>query len=201
MNNGVLAPRGWHCFSLYGSSGTVVLVTPRPIDVKRIYEPNFKLAGNGIEFGYTLGGTSGRFEVARVAAKFFPIARDLIDRAAKEEKEIGVPFDLSGNAFLHDRIVSRTDTVVRFVTPDKKQGLGTSNRLAPNASPVEGMTALIIDGGETDLIELNVCLARKDLDLIPTIQSVVEANHGDPLSSAPLRNPTEVNAAAPRRPR
>jgi hypothetical protein len=32
VSRGVLAPRGWFCFGVYGSSGSAFLVTPEPID-------------------------------------------------------------------------------------------------------------------------------------------------------------------------
>lgn len=201
INNGVLGPRGWHCFSLYGSSGTTVLVSPEPIDPKRALDTHFKLRGDGIEFGYLLSGTSGRFEVAQVSAAFFPSERDFVAGVAKEEKDIGIPFDLSGKAFRNDRILNRTEKSVRLRTPAGKQGWGTRGRMAANRSPIEGLAALVVDGGETDLIELNIRLPRKDLDLVPVIQSVAEANHGAPLSATPLQNLPEEGKFDPRRPR
>ncbi len=145
------------------------------------------------------GGTSGRFEVAKVSSKFFPIAHGLVASVAKEEKEIGIPFDLSGNEFRNDQIVSRTDKVVRFITPAGKHGLGTDDRFVPNRSPVAGLAALVFDDGETDLMLLNARLPLKDRDLLPAIQSVAEANHGDPLSDTSLQDLPEEGATAPRR--
>ncbi len=34
LDLGVLAPRGWHCFGVYGSSGEALYVTPDPVDAK-----------------------------------------------------------------------------------------------------------------------------------------------------------------------
>jgi hypothetical protein len=201
VNNGVLAPRGWHCFSLYGSSGTTVLVTPEPIDRKRVFDPKFKVTGDGVEFGYILGGTSGRFEVAQVSSRLFPIAGDFVEGVVREEKNIGVPFPISRKPFPDDRILNRTDTAVRFVTAPQRQGLGTQSRLASNHSPIEGLAALVKDSGELDLIELNLRVPDKDLNLVPLIQSVAEANHGDPLSDTPLQGLAEEGTAAARRPR
>lgn len=202
VNNGVLAPRGWHCFSLYGSSGASVYVTPEPIDGRTLIQDGAsRFKGEGIAFSSILGGTSGRFEVAKVSSKFFPIAHGLVASVAKEEKEIGIPFDLSGNEFRNDQIVSRTDKVVRFITPAGKHGLGTDDRFVPNRSPVAGLAALVFDDGETDLMLLNARLPLKDRDLLPAIQSVAEANHGDPLSDTSLQDLPEEGATAPRRPR
>jgi hypothetical protein len=91
--------------------------------------------------------------------------------------------------------------VVRFVTSAQKQGLGTESKPAPNSSPIEGLAALVKDDGQLDLIELNARVSAADLDLVPVIQSVAEANHGDPLSDTPLQGLPEEGAAAPRRPR
>ncbi len=202
VNNGVLAPRGWHCFSLYGSSGTTVLVAPDPFDVKHVFDRKFKLSGDAVEFGYLLGGTSGRFEVAQVASTFFPVARDFVNAVAKEEKEIGLPFDLSGKDFRKDRIVNRTNKTARLVTPAGQQGWGTRDRLAANETPIEGLAVLITDEpAYPDLIELNLRLPQKDRDLVAVIQSVAEANRGNPLSDTPLRGLPEEGTAGHRRPR
>ena len=39
---GVLAPRGWHCFSTYGSGGSNLFVSPDPIDTTELFSPDWK---------------------------------------------------------------------------------------------------------------------------------------------------------------
>lgn len=188
---GVLAPRGWRCFSLYGSSGASVYVTPGAIDGRRLLgNDNFRFRGEAVEFSYMLGGTSGRFEVADISSRLFPIAHAYVNRVAREQKDIGgLPLQISGKPFPDDRIIRRTNMVVRLVTPPRKQGFGTNAKLAPNDAPIEGLAALIRAPGGFDLIELNIRLPQKDADLVSTIQSIAEANHGDPLSDTPLQEP------------
>jgi hypothetical protein len=182
--------RGDGIVFLYGSSGSVVFVSPDPIDRRRIFEPAYRFKENVVEFGYTLGGTSGRFEVAAVSSRLFPIARDFVNAVAKDQKDIGgPPLDLGQKSLANDRIVGRSDTVVRFVTSAGHKGLGTRSRLAVNASPIDGFAALVKDGGDWDLIELNIRLPAKDRDFVLAIQSVAERNHGASLTNALLHNP------------
>ena len=50
---GVLAPRGWHCFGVYGSNGSGLLVTPEELDPgKFIMQPEFRTKGYAVELRY-----------------------------------------------------------------------------------------------------------------------------------------------------
>ena len=70
---GVLAPRGWHCFSTYGSNGASLFVSPEPMDSKTLLSLDWKgFTGPAIQISVSDGGTSGRFEVAKVIARVFP---------------------------------------------------------------------------------------------------------------------------------
>jgi hypothetical protein len=70
---GVLAPRGWHCFSTYGSNGSNLFVSPVPIDGKALFSADWKgFMGDVVQLSVMDGGTSGRFEVAKVVARVFP---------------------------------------------------------------------------------------------------------------------------------
>lgn len=50
---GVLAPRGWYCFGAYGSSGSALLVSPRPIDTASMFSTWDGLAGYSRDGGRT----------------------------------------------------------------------------------------------------------------------------------------------------
>src|SRR6202007_2816920 len=67
---GVFAPRGWHCRVWYGSSGSALVVSPVSIDSPYFPPPKFR--GQAVEMQGILGGTSGRFGVARYASRLFP---------------------------------------------------------------------------------------------------------------------------------
>ena len=41
----VLAPRGWHCVGLYGSSGSFLIVTPEPHDAKDFSDRETRVSG------------------------------------------------------------------------------------------------------------------------------------------------------------
>ena len=47
---GVLAPRGWHCFGLYGSNGSRLIVVPRPLASNDFFgKQQFRAAGPVVE--------------------------------------------------------------------------------------------------------------------------------------------------------
>jgi len=67
---GVLAPRGWYCFGIYGSSGSVLFVGPQPTDTANLHS-----AGPAILISHTSGEGSGAVEVAKIMARVFPAYR------------------------------------------------------------------------------------------------------------------------------
>jgi hypothetical protein len=70
---GTLAPRGWHCFGTYGSSGTNLYVSPEPLSSADVFSTNWKgFSGPVVQLSVEDGGTSGRFAVARTIARVFP---------------------------------------------------------------------------------------------------------------------------------
>jgi hypothetical protein len=87
----VLARRGWSCVGIEGSGGSILFVTPKPIDLKNYFSDKWKgIDGDGIQIAYALPGTSGRFEAARIAARVFPEARRYVEagRAAHDRSLI-----------------------------------------------------------------------------------------------------------------
>jgi len=76
---GVLAPRGWRCFSTYGSNGSSLFVSPEAFDATRMFSTDWKsFAGPAIQISIADGGTSGRFQVAKVIARVFPDRRQFV---------------------------------------------------------------------------------------------------------------------------
>lgn len=80
---GVLAPRGWHCFGTYGSSGGSLTVSPYSLTFDNLGTLN----GPFIEVTELSGETSGRFRVARVIARVFPTQREFAESVIKEGLE------------------------------------------------------------------------------------------------------------------
>lgn len=160
---GVLAPRGWSCFSLYGSSGVVLVVAERSLGSPPL-GPGFRVTGNGVVLSQSYGGTSGRFEVARAINRFFPAHRAF----ARYVADLGMVDDLDEPLLPSDQIARRDESSVSFVTLPHMDGLGTSGRLSPNDNRVVG-GVLIVPGEEPDLFQISVRLGRQaqaDEDLI-----------------------------------
>lgn len=79
---GVFAPRGWHCRTWHGSNGAFIIVTPTapPETI-----PRESVKGQGAMAIESQGGTSGRFDVAEVSARIFPVVMaDFIARIKAE---------------------------------------------------------------------------------------------------------------------
>jgi hypothetical protein len=145
----VLAPAGWHCLELEGSNGSAIVVTPQahPGDFFFTSSPR---RGPIVQLAYSFGGTSGRFDVAEVAARMFPIARDFV-KSVEAEGLRDTPF--ATGPYRTDRIVERSATRVRYVTPPGRQGLGTRARLAPSDLPIDGLE-ILKPGDDMDLVSL-----------------------------------------------
>jgi hypothetical protein len=84
---GVLAPRGWHCFGMYGSAGATLTVTPEPHRADEFFNEKFGLSGPAVQLSWISTDTSGRFEAARVVARLFPAKRDFVQRVIQEGLE------------------------------------------------------------------------------------------------------------------
>ncbi len=170
---GVLAPRGWHCFAIYGSNGTILFINPNPIDSKAFFSQDWKgFAGQAIQISIAEGGTSGRFEVAKVIARVFPAYKQFAQNVIAEGLEPAS--DFPSGPYASDKLTYRGKNIVEFETPANTAGMGTDSRLLPNASPIDGVA--IITGTDTDLIQLSARVSVKDRDLIPLIVQQVESD-------------------------
>ena len=153
-DHGVLAPRGWHCFGLYGSNGAILIVTPQRLGARELLQgATPSLHGPAIQISDSLGGTSGRFEVARVIALAFPAQMDFARRVAAE----GIGDPLPSGPYPADRIVRLRPTVVGYRTPAGREGLGTASRLAADDRPIDGL-AILSTSDDWALIKVDVRL-------------------------------------------
>lgn len=170
---GVLAPRGWHCFSTYGSNGSSLFVSPEAIDAATFFSTAWKgFAGPAIQISVADGGTSGRFQVAKVIARVFPEHRQFVRDVIAEGIEPANSFPIG--PYLQDKLVYRSKSVVEFETPANAEGLGTASRLQPNSSPIRGV-AILLSGDDSSLIELSARLPVQDRDLTAAIIQQVES--------------------------
>jgi hypothetical protein len=148
----VLAPRGWHCFFEYGSSGITLLVAPTNDFDKT---PHIGVTSPGIVVSISNGDTSGRFEVAAYAARLFPekerdYVQGVIDEGfmPKEEFTFG--------PYPDDILVYKSATTVEFETPANRAGIG--NFGLKSSEPIFGVVTLSDDGDAPNLYVLTVRL-------------------------------------------
>jgi hypothetical protein len=170
---GVLAPRGWHCFSTYGSNGASLFVSPDPIDSKTVLlSSEWKgFPGSAVQISVSDGGTSGRFEVAKVIARVFPAYKTFAQNVIAEGIEPASDFPFG--PYPGDELRYRGKNIVEFETPTNSQGLGTDSRLQMNASPIDGVA--IVAGADTDLTQLSARIPASDSDLIPAMVAQAES--------------------------
>jgi hypothetical protein len=153
---GILAPRGWRCVGLYGSSGFQLIVAPqriRPGDFLRA-KPR-RLTNGAIEVGYSYGATSGRLAVAEAIARYFPARPDFITKT-KKLFEFDIFGSLPAGPHRNDYIVERSKDYVRIVNPPRRAGAGTERLISPSDEPVVGIRRLIDSQDGPDLLSVNV---------------------------------------------
>lgn len=168
---GALAPRGWHCFSNYGSDGSNLFVSPDPINPSDLSSMDWKgFTGQVVEVSEMDGGTSGRFEVAKIIARVFPAYKSFAQNVIAEGIEPASDFPFG--PYPSDKLTYRGKNIVEFETPANAQGLGTDSRLQANASPIDGVA--IIAGADTDLVQLSARVPASDSDLIPAMVGQAE---------------------------
>lgn len=170
---GVLAPSGWHCFAWYGSNGRTVFVTPEPHDSSKSLYDKKSFTGPAVQLSFRYGDTSGRFEVAQIAARIFPIAAPFVQNVINEGIER--PEDFPSTPYPHDKLVRRSATEVEFETPSNAEGLGTRSGLAKNSEAIDGVAIIFPEEG-MDLVMLTVRLSPDMRDLSSTIIANVEQN-------------------------
>jgi hypothetical protein len=170
---GVLAPRGWHCFGLHGSNGSILIVTPERHSASALLKPNAKLTGPAVQLSVSSGETSGRFEVAEIAARLFPSKQEFVDGVVAEgiEPESAFP----KGPYPDDILRRRGDSDVEFETPAQKDGMGTRSRLVKNGEPIDGL-AIMTD--KNDLVLLDVRVSSALRDFIPAIMQTLRRQYG-----------------------
>ncbi len=172
---GVLAPRGWHCVEFNGSSGSVLYISPSPMNGRDFLTktwdgfkgPLIEFETADAEFG------AGRLVVADGIARAFPAYRTFVISLLEEFhfEDFELP---SGPG--NDSLLWKSNEVVEFHTPAQTRGLGTSGRLQKNSDPVEGVIILLPDpgGDATGLWRLSVRLPPDASDLTPMIIQQLE---------------------------
>ncbi len=161
---GVLAPLGWHCVGLYGSDGSILFVTPEPHTADSLMQDDTPLHGPAIQLTLSIGDTSGRFAVARLAARLFPAKRAFVQQVIAEDVDPASDFPFG--PYPTDTVTLHGPTLAEFTTPAGLKGLGTDSRLAPDAAPIDGLALMTADN---DAVVLAVRLPAKLHGLAPAI--------------------------------
>lgn len=170
---GILAPRGWSCFGIYGSSGWTLLVTPDPLPDSTYAE----VGRYGIKVLRGQADTSGRSIVAHVAAGHFPVAKSFVQHVIDMEFEPKEGFRTK--PFPKDKLIRRSDTVIEFTTPGNTDGLGTLFGLEKTKDPIRGVAILMPDEN-MDLLKAHIRLPPDLQNLVGTIIAGVESNRAAP---------------------
>ncbi|WP_148291742.1 hypothetical protein [Novosphingobium sp. B-7] len=154
---GVLAPRGWRCFELYGSNGSVLMLSPSGLGADPF---SAKLIGPAIQVSISLGDTSGRFEAARIAARVFPERKAFVESVMAEG--IAPRSQFPFGPYPYDSIQRFNRDYVTFETPAHREGLGTMTRLRPSADPIRGLVWMDTDNNAT-VLAVRLAPAQRNL--------------------------------------
>jgi hypothetical protein len=166
---GVLAPRGWNCFYVYGSSGSSLMVAPG----RKLGLDVGSLTGPAVVATLNVGGTSGRFVVAKYAARLFPrAARAFIEGVIAEGIEPKENFP--SGPYPADKLTIKNLRLVEYETPAMKDGLGT-DRLQKNASAVVGVAKLEQSDDGPNLFLISIRLPANQAGLAASIIAAAEA--------------------------
>ena len=168
---GALAPRGWKCFSFYGSSGVTLTIAPSG----KLDDMNQPIAGPAVVLADDSGGTSGRFDVAKVAARVFAgpekafVASVIAEGIEPKENFPAGPYPA-------DKLTYKTPTLVAFATPAGKEGLGAAAGLGASPLPVVGVAKLVGPADGPELYVLAVRLPAAQAGFAPAIVGVAESS-------------------------
>jgi hypothetical protein len=175
---GVLAPRGWHGFGSYGTSGSSLTVTPHTL--KTLDDVFAGEKGPAILVRDISGEMSGRFAVAQVIARIFPTQIKLAESVIKEGTR--PESDFPSGPYPNDKLTYRSDRVVEFRTPPHSEGLGTQFGLTPNDQPINGVAILFGESpdGPPSLALLFVRLKPEEEFLAPVIIQQFERSGAEP---------------------
>ena len=173
---GVLAPRGWFCFSTYGSNGSVLYVSPAPLDTKQVFSDTWQgIAGPAVQVTTRIGDTSGRFDVARMIARVFPSHMAFARSVIAEGIEPASAFPRG--PYKSDILTYKGKSLVEFETPAGAEGLGTHSFLLPGPATISGFAALVsegLDDAAPTLVQVSLRLPKGASALVPIILAQAE---------------------------
>jgi hypothetical protein len=192
---GALGPKSWSCHAQSGSNGDVLYVVPPDAVIDRV---NGGYAGPMVRRHFSNGSTSGRFEVAHVAGRLFPHARQFAEKVRDEGLDDAAAYAFS--PWPRDRLQRLSGSVVAYSTPGGARGLGRPGKPPYGPEPTSGV--VMFDGRSEDepvLLELDVRLGGDDDRLAAAIATGFLARlnvPGSASSSAPVAAASAGDPAA-----
>ena len=163
----VLAPRGWHCFGVYGSNGASLFVTAENIPASRFFDSGWKgITGPGVQISNINGGTSGRFEAAEISAKIFPQQKNFVESVKAEG--LAPDTDFSFGPYPNDKLKRIGANMVEYETPPGAKGLGTHTRLIPDKNAIKGVV-IVYPADDNSIRQLAVRLPQDQSGLAAVI--------------------------------
>lgn len=148
-----LAPRGWHCLALIGSSSHTLYVQPEPFPNSADVHPSFGLVTTSM-----LGSTIGRYRVADLIARYFlPTYRSFLDYVQSNNPD--VPETYVYKPFPGDRVTYRSKSELAFTTAPGQEGLGTLAGLKAGAAPIQGIVRLHQEQG-SPVVDVGITAVR-----------------------------------------
>ncbi len=170
QSSSVLAPRGWHCFGTYGSGGANLIVTPEPHGSDDFLKKSVKIKGPAVDTSSILGGTSGRFAVAAIAARLFPTYNSFVKGVIAEGIEPESDFPVG--PYPDDIMIRVGASQVKLTTPAHSTGMGTRGYLIASDLPIHGIINIspLSDVANGGIALIRVRLPTDLADLIPAIR-------------------------------
>jgi hypothetical protein len=117
IESGILAPKGWDCFGTYGSDGNTLYVVPNRLGGDILDRSEKVKNGPAVTKRISIGGTSGRFNVAKIGGRIFPSARAFALRVRKEG--LDDPKEYVFTRWPADRIVRLSEFAASYMTPPR----------------------------------------------------------------------------------
>lgn len=166
---GVFAPAGWHCFVVYGSAAVTTMVTQKPIlsSLSNLSPLN----APAITLTIFDGGTGGRFDVASYCFMLFPdLSREFV-KQVEAEKFVSKK-DIERSKYPDDKLKYINESLVEFMTPANKRGLGTQGYINMGDTPVSGL----VDYDASGDVSVSVLRISMGVDESKWVHALIELN-------------------------
>lgn len=162
---GLLAPRGWTCQGVSGSSGAALLLSPKTIERD---DSGWKgLDGPAIDLYHVTHDFSGRYTIFEVMARVFPAYREYASTFWGDDTPLPM------GPYPGDTLTYRSRRIVEYYTPAYTEGLGNAHSLLGKTElPIRG--AAIVQPrpdipGHYDVVLLSVRVTPQLNGLVPII--------------------------------